>query len=865
MAFNEWRKITLLCVILGVWVPTSWAAVLVDWNLHTVIGPSVNNTPFEGVSAETAYVRMEAAVTDLITAGSAGHNGLVWSGGNPGPAQLNLQRWDHPNDNPSQFGDGSGTPNNWLQFYLTAQNEDVTVRSMIISAWRNGSGAAANWSFDYSRDNGATWTRFGHVHTESHAGDGIFRTVVFEDTLQIPQGSSVLIRFVATGGPGLGGSGNIHINAMLLADCVYQGIYLRTPSHQAQDLDAPVEFNWQVLGVNDSQCYITIARGSSDNVIVDRRPLEGGITYTLPDALFTFGAAYFWKVDVVDGAVEIPGDVWSFTTRRIEAIHPDPANGQSIVATSAYLRWDAPPGYRFNLFFGQDETDLSYVGTYSQTAAGLAKVAKAAAIDYLPQGTYFWRVDLLDEQGQTRSTGQVWSFAIEQGGDNWIFALGGYSSPIRPVDDFYRYMSLDELTAVWNDGRANGTNSELLFELLSGALILQYDNTAAPNRSEAQRLFDPPRDFSDTQSALVIGFCGRPDDAGGILYLKLTDTAQQSTIVRCHHTAALQSMDYQNWTVRLSRTASEIDLSRIASLAVGIEGPPSAGGKGIVRIADISLMPLAMIPQTAASADLNQDGRVDETDLVFWLQDWLRTEYTVYSEPPDESLLRVCYMFEEVDGVELRDASSHQFDGFVQAAEPDFRDSAGYQGRSLKLNAGSWITIPNGIFDGVTEFTLSLWSKSINPFDFGCDASLEYNRLGTISVLFLPERVCRDGQWHHLALVHSEIDVRVYLDGVLLDGIAAKGAWTRPLLNTGPTRLKIVPNLCAPGAWTWLDTLRIYAYALSPSEVAYLAWGPSGQVTQPLVAFLTKSDLDLNGRIDLGDLAVLADNWLGCL
>ncbi len=190
------------------------AATLVDWNLDTVTGPTDNNTPFDGVASSVATVAANISVTNLVTASSSGHAGLVWSSGNAGPGKLNLQRWDHPNDSPSSFGNGNGNPNNWLQFSIIAETGywfDLT--SMTISAWRNGAGAAADWSYEYSTDSGTNWTAFGSVHNESNAGDSIFRDVTF--TGSVTEVEELLIRFIAVGPDG--GTGNIHINEMTVS------------------------------------------------------------------------------------------------------------------------------------------------------------------------------------------------------------------------------------------------------------------------------------------------------------------------------------------------------------------------------------------------------------------------------------------------------------------------------------------------------------------------------------------------------------------------------------------------------------------------------------------------------------------------
>jgi hypothetical protein len=142
---------------------------------------------------------------------------LVWSSGNAGAGKLNLQRWDYVGSNTnSTTSSGDGTPNNWLQFTLTADpGYSVALTTIDLSAWRNGAGAAANWAFGYSTDNGVSWTQFGDTHTESNSGDATFRDVTFTDSVT---SGHLLIRFTAVGTPG--GTGNLHINKMVLEGTV---------------------------------------------------------------------------------------------------------------------------------------------------------------------------------------------------------------------------------------------------------------------------------------------------------------------------------------------------------------------------------------------------------------------------------------------------------------------------------------------------------------------------------------------------------------------------------------------------------------------------------------------------------------------
>lgn len=191
---------------------TANAAVLVDWNLNTVTGPTTN-TAFTGVSSTVATVASHVTVSDLTDASSsAAFDGLNWSNFNTGPGKLNLWYWDSSNDSTFVTStNGNGTPNNWLQFTITvAPGYELTLESINLAAWRNAAGAPANWRFDYF--DGSAWQPFAAAHAESSSGTGTFANVTFNGSLTADD--ELTLRFVAYGTPG--GTGVLHINQLVL-------------------------------------------------------------------------------------------------------------------------------------------------------------------------------------------------------------------------------------------------------------------------------------------------------------------------------------------------------------------------------------------------------------------------------------------------------------------------------------------------------------------------------------------------------------------------------------------------------------------------------------------------------------------------
>ncbi|MFC1605099.1 hypothetical protein ACFL5F_08745, partial [Planctomycetota bacterium] len=56
-----------------------------------------------------------------------------------------------------------------------------------------------------------------------------------------------------------------------------------------------------------------------------------------------------------------------------------------------------------------------------------------------------------------------------------------------------------------------------------------------------------------------------------------------------------------------------------------------------------------------------------------------------------------------------------------------------------------------------------------------------------------------------------------------------------------------------------IDDFRIYDYALTQPEIAYIATDGTGIFDQTL---LTPADLNGDNKIDFADFALLADHWL---
>ncbi len=186
---------------------------------------------------------------------------------------------------------------------------------------------------------------------------------------------------------------------------------------------------------------------------------------------------------------------------------PQPAHNAGSVSLSPTLDWR--PGREatsHKVFFGADRAAV-LGGTVA------AKTVADHGFDpgVLNFGTsYYWKVD---EVGAATYPGSVWAFATQQH---------------QPIDDFESYTDKAgaEIFTTWVDGFAdnfkssgstvgldqarNGTFGETtIFRGGKQSMPLRYDNTKAPNFSEAERTFTPTQDWTASGAQeLVVYFRG---------------------------------------------------------------------------------------------------------------------------------------------------------------------------------------------------------------------------------------------------------------------------------------------------------------------------------------------------------------------
>ncbi|HBG28107.1 MAG: hypothetical protein A2Y10_00905 [Planctomycetes bacterium GWF2_41_51] len=167
-----------------------------------------------------------------------------------------------------------------------------------------------------------------------------------------------------------------------------------TPANDAINLPLDLTLSWTAgPGAESHNVYFGTASPGT---------LQSNQTATTfnPGALAA-NTTYFWRIDEVVGSEVVTGNVWSFTTAQSKAYNPTPANNAVNVSLGATLAWTAGGGaVSHDVYFGT-------------VSPGDFK-GNQTVITYLPgtlsaNTTYYWRIDEKDSLDNT-ITGDIWSF-----------------------------------------------------------------------------------------------------------------------------------------------------------------------------------------------------------------------------------------------------------------------------------------------------------------------------------------------------------------------------------------------------------------------------------------------------------------------
>ncbi|MCH8121245.1 MAG: discoidin domain-containing protein [Planctomycetes bacterium] len=498
-----------------------------------------------------------------------------------------------------------------------------------------------------------------------------------------------------------------------------------------------------------------------------------------------------------------------FFSIPVFAREPSPDSGTTDVAVDVTL------GFRAGR--EADKHDV-YLSTDEQAVIdGNVPVTTVTEASYGPLSldlgtTYYWKINEVNEaETPTTWQGEIWNFSTHE-----FFVVDGF-------EDYNDYPP-DEIWATWVDGygvQTNGATSgypnpdwnqgEHYVEtaIVHGgdqAMPFFYDNSIAAYSEATVNIADLAigSDWAGNGvKTLSLWFSGDVNNVPEQMYVKLNGVK----VVYDGDADNIRKSPWQVWNIHLADFAG-VNLSNVTELSIGFERIGFSGGSGMVLFDDIRLYPF-------------------ERQLITPVE-------------PSVAGLVAHYEFEGT----TNDSSGNGLHGTAMG-EPTF--VAGNIGQAISLDGiDDYVTLPiDSVIDSLTSSTFTTWVDFSNAggawqriFDFGS---------GTSIYIFLCPRTDTGGPmrlaittgggggeslvnstdtlstgWHHVAAVVKPGSMQVYLDGM----VVASGSTSVVPSDLGKTtnnwlgRSQYSTDGYFRGS---LDDFRIYDYALSDAEIAWLA------------------------------------------
>ncbi len=500
-----------------------------------------------------------------------------------------------------------------------------------------------------------------------------------------------------------------------------------------------------------------------------------------------------------------------FLSVPVSAREPSPADGATDIAVNVdvNLGWKA----------GREATEHDvYLSTDQQAVIdGTVPVVTVPQASYGPLSldlgnTYYWRIDEVNNAEAT----PIWQ------GDTWSFVVQEYVV----VDDFESYNDLNpdeegskRIFFTWIDGFENPsingstmgypapdfTSDEHFVEtsiVRSGeqSTPLLYDNSTASYSEVTVSTNDlaiGPNWSKGGAQTLVLWFYGDPNNAvTEQMYVKINGT-------KVIYDGDADNLAIRRWTQwNIDLTSLGVNLGNVTTFSIGFERTGATGGLGIVFIDDIRLYRLApLVP--------------------------------VPTEPAEAGLVAYYTMENNV-----QDVSGNGLNGTVMG-EPGF--VAGVAGVGLAFDGvDDYVDCGNSASFDITEaITLTAWVNTSdsgngedNPFVAKGDVSYAIKHSDSNSIEFFiydneewhtaysPVYDSFNGEWHHVAGTYDGNQVRLYINGGLVDSLDYAGS-----IGTSTYPVNIGRNSQETGRFYngLIDEIRIYNRVLSEGEILYLA------------------------------------------
>ncbi|MHC4675716.1 MAG: LamG domain-containing protein, partial [Planctomycetota bacterium] len=595
---------------------------------------------------------------------------------------------------------------------------------------------------------------------------------------------------------------------------------------------------------------------------------------------------------------------------------PRPYNYAKNVQPTVDLEWfPGDYGGSHDVFIGTNWDDINDVNSSNYASYPNVDYCNVDVNVYDPEyiglsQMYYWRVDEVNDSCDASPwKGMIWRFTAASYlilDDFEDYTGSWFGEGDHPLDEG------------WSDYYANFTNALITLQIYSPMLDEQsmeyaYDNPWQHSLgycSEAQSLELSPTDWAAYDvNVLTLWFYGWPDNDvsnnAEQLYLSVIDGDGLYAEVRYGDNEYEDMNDlkieaWQRWDIPLTyfsdsnfaEAANDVNLADVDMLIIGFgeRNGSTPGGAGYVYFDDIQLNPpFCNLERTQwAEGDLNVDCSVDSDDLEIFADEWLKGDvnFPEVSEPCEPNLVG-WWNFDEDDGDGnvVTDSSGNGHDGTIETNDVDVYWVAGRNDVNYALEFdGGRVRVPDHqSLRPLRQVSACAWihysdeQESARVLVKGPDDRECYEiEVGDDDQVVF---VVRDGndptddsyprhaaesdegaldrdEWMHVAGTFNGNTVKCYVNGELA---AENDDPNFVILSQDTNDLSIgsmSDNDRAPfiGA---IDDVRVYNYALSAEEVAWLATDGTG-----VFEFQSAANLNDDERVDFKDFAKLAANWL---
>ena len=539
------------------------------------------------------------------------------------------------------------------------------------------------------------------------------------------------------------------------------------------------------------------------------------------------------------------------------AHYPDPSHKSTVLADKREgLNLDWEPGVyaeKHDVYFGDDPDALELIAN-DLVASNITLTGDWAVLDM--DTTYYWQVDTVNDTCDP----YLWP------GGSWRFTTGQYLT----MDDFTSYADQDAFEVKWSDVDQGYAYLDVEENLTPKSMWIDYANNLSPYRSGGIRDSGADPDWTRANiTALDLYIRGDSGNSTAELaWVTLTD-GSAGTKTLSNSEIDLQSDDWQLWQIPLKDFTPEVDLTDVATIAVGCGDGIAGGAAGDMYVDDIRLYVgrcytgTKLHPADFTGPELIPDCMVDNWDLERLLGDWLVAGGTG-APPVYPPLLRY-----KLDGNAL-DSSGHNEHGSL------YPDDVNGPNTVYDADRGKLVLDFDGVDDAVVlsyspgtpydpcdrfdgewdswapldpreTMTITLWIKADSWTDnhrlvekgdmFQLTAEDVVEGVATVLQLdlggwgppgigvepALTTTLPSAGRWHHVAAVYDSTELAIWYDGVKHDSVPASGVLCGLTKDTGywfySIGCKRVTDPAGDHFPGLMSDVTIYDYALNEDEI----------------------------------------------